>query len=85
MPASMQRSLSRVAAIAAEAGYGLADLEPVFTVGQSDFYIVVSRDTPADVVQAWQAGLDRLKADGTLARIRRKYLPAGGPREAPGR
>lgn len=61
--------------IVRRAGYGMDDLEPVFTVGQTDFYIAVSKDTPADVVRAWQSTLDRLKAEGTFERIYRQYLP----------
>lgn len=68
-----------VPAIAEEAGYTMNDLEPVLTVGQTDFHIVVSKDTPVEVVRAWQAGLERLKADGTFDRVYRKYLPAAGP------
>lgn len=64
-----------VPAIVEEAGYTLDELQPVFTVGQTDFYIVVSRDTPAALVQAWQAELRRLKADGTFEKIYRRYLP----------
>lgn len=61
--------------IVRQAGYSMDDLEPIFTVGQTDFYIAVSKDTPADVVQAWQSTLDRLKAEGTFERIYRRYLP----------
>jgi len=61
--------------IVSQAGYGMNDLEPVFTVGQTYFYIAVSKDTPVSVVQAWQSSLDSLKADGTFERIYRTYLP----------
>jgi len=61
--------------IVREAGYSMTDLEPVFTVGRTYFYIALSRDTPAEVVDAWQSTLDRLKRDGTFARIYRGYLP----------
>jgi len=61
--------------IVREAGYDMADLEPVFTVGQTFFYIAVSRDTPAAIVQAWQSTLDDIKRDGTFERIYRSYLP----------
>ncbi|HMA10615.1 MAG TPA: ABC transporter substrate-binding protein, partial [Steroidobacteraceae bacterium] len=61
--------------IAREAGYSMQDLEPVFTVTETDFYIAMSRDTPAEVVHAWQATLDDLKRDGTFERIYRRYLP----------
>jgi polar amino acid transport system substrate-binding protein len=61
--------------IARDAGYSMQDLEPVFTVGQTYFYIAMSRDMPADVVQAWQSTLDSLKRDGTFEKIYRGYLP----------
>ena len=61
--------------IVSQAGYSMNDLEPVFTVGQTYFYIAVSKDTPVPVVQAWQSSLDKLKADGTFERIYRTYLP----------
>lgn len=61
--------------IVREAGYSMHDLEPVFTVGQTYFYIAMSRDTPAEVVRAWQSTLDTLKQDGVFERIYRHYLP----------
>jgi polar amino acid transport system substrate-binding protein len=61
--------------LAREAGYSMDDLEPVFTVIQTDFYIALSSDTPAAVVQAWQTTLDSLKKDGTFEKIYRRYLP----------
>lgn len=61
--------------IVREAGYRMDDLEPVFTVLQTDFYIALSKDTPPDIVRAWQASLDDLKRDGSFERIYRRYLP----------
>ena len=61
--------------IVREAGYRMQDLEPVLPVAQTYFYIAMSRDTPADVVQAWQSTLDGLKRDGTFEKIYRRYLP----------
>jgi polar amino acid transport system substrate-binding protein len=61
--------------IVSDAGYGMRDLEPVFTVVQTYFYIAMSADTPADVVQAWQSSLDCLKQDGSFERMVRRYLP----------
>jgi polar amino acid transport system substrate-binding protein len=63
--------------IVRDAGYGMQDLEPVFTVLQTYFYIAISRDTPADLVHAWQSTLDCLKRDGTFEKIYRRYLPDG--------
>ena len=61
--------------IVRQAGYSMTDLEPVFTVGRTYFYVALTRDTPAEVVDAWQSTLDRLKKDGTFERIYRSYLP----------
>lgn len=60
--------------IAREAGYSKDDLEPVFPVSQTYFYIAISKDTPAEVVQAWQAALDDLKKEGIFEKIYRNYL-----------
>ncbi len=62
--------------IVREAGYRMEDLEPVFTVTRTDFYIAFSRGTPAAEVAAWQATLDAMKKDGTFESIYRRYLPA---------
>ena len=64
-----------IPAIARDAGYRAQDLEPVFTVGQTYFYIAMSRDTPSEVVHAWQSTLDSMKQDGTFEKIYRSYLP----------
>lgn len=42
---------------------------------QTDFYIAISRDTPAGVVREWQSTLDSLKQDGSFEKIYRRYLP----------
>lgn len=57
------------------AGYRMDDLEPVFTVSNTYFYIAVSRGTPAEMVQKWQSVLASLKADGTFEKIYRSYIP----------
>ena len=54
--------------IVKNAGYTMDDLEPVFTVSNTYFYIAVSLGTPAETVQKWQSVLDGLKADGTFER-----------------
>jgi polar amino acid transport system substrate-binding protein len=61
--------------IVREAGYSLSDLEPVFTIGRTYFYIALSRDTPREAVDAWQSTLVRLKQDGTFEKIYHRYLP----------
>lgn len=61
--------------IVAEAGYSMADLQPVLTVSQTDFYIAFSKDTPQEIVAQWQNKLDEMKQDGSFERIYRSYLP----------
>jgi ABC-type amino acid transport substrate-binding protein len=57
------------------AGYRMDDLEPVFTVSNTYFYIAVSRGTPVEMVKKWQSVLDGLKADGSFEKIYRSYIP----------
>ena len=61
--------------IVKNAGYSMADLEPVFTVSNTYLYIAVSLGTPDEMVRKWQSVLDGLKADGTFEKIYRRYLP----------
>jgi polar amino acid transport system substrate-binding protein len=61
--------------IVKNAGYSMADLEQVFTVSNTYFYIAVSRGTPVEIVKKWQSALDGLKADGTFEKIYRSYIP----------
>jgi polar amino acid transport system substrate-binding protein len=61
--------------IVKEAGYSMDDLEPVYTVSHSDFYIAISRGTPAETVELWRDTLNKLKRDGTFEKIYRSYLP----------
>jgi len=61
--------------IVKKAGYNMDDLEPVFTVSNTYFYIAISLGTPLDTVKKWQSALDSLKADGTFEKIYRRYIP----------
>jgi len=61
--------------IVRNAGYSMDDLEPVFTVSSTYFYIAVSLGTPDETVRKWQSVLDDLKADGTFEKIYRSYIP----------
>lgn len=61
--------------IVQQAGYSMDDLEPVFTVSNTYFYIAMSLGTPLETVKKWQSSLDDLKADGTFEKIYRSYIP----------
>ncbi len=62
--------------IVKKAGYSMDDLEPVFTVSNTYFYIAISIGTPVEVVKKWQLVLDGIKKDGTFEKIYRCYIPA---------
>ncbi len=61
--------------IVKSAGYRMDDLEPVFTLSNTYFYIAMSVGTPVEEVAKWQSALDGLKADGTFEKIYRRYIP----------
>ena len=61
--------------IVKKAGYSMDDLEPVFLVSNTYFYIAMSLGTPVDIVSKWQSVLDGMKADGTFEKIYRNYIP----------
>jgi len=61
--------------IAEKAGYSMDDLEPVFTVSNTHFYIAMSLGTPMELVKKWQSKLDEMKQDGTFEKIYRSYVP----------
>jgi ABC-type amino acid transport substrate-binding protein len=61
--------------IVKNAGYAMDDLEPVFTMSNTYFYIAMSLGTPRETVKKWQSALDGLKADGTFEKIYRSYIP----------
>ncbi len=61
--------------IVRNAGYSMDDLEPVFTLSNTYFYIAISHGTPPEMVGEWQSILNELKKDGTFERIYRSYLP----------
>lgn len=64
-----------VAEIVKNAGYRMEDLEPVFTLSSTYFYIAMSLGTPLAEVGKWQSVLDGMKADGTFEKIYRGYIP----------
>jgi polar amino acid transport system substrate-binding protein len=61
--------------IVKNAGYGMDDLEPVFTLSNTYFYIAMSLGTPPEMVKKWQSVLDGMKADGTFAELYQSYIP----------
>jgi polar amino acid transport system substrate-binding protein len=58
-----------------EAGFSINQAEKVFTIQSYDYYIAISKGTPKSVVKAWQSGFSKLKKDGTLKKIKKKWFP----------
>jgi len=65
--------------LARMAGYSVEDLQPVYVVSESYFYIALSQGTPPETVQAWKEAYTQMKQDGTLAQIYAKWLPNRQP------
>lgn len=61
--------------IVKKAGYTMDDIEPIFTVSNTYFYIAISKGTSKDIVKKWQTELNNMKKDGTFERIYRNYIP----------
>lgn len=61
--------------IVKQAGYCMDDLEPVFPVSNTYFYIAMSLGTPSETVAKWQYVLDGMKKDGSFEKIYRRYIP----------
>jgi polar amino acid transport system substrate-binding protein len=78
MDGSVQASIFTditVPEIVKKAGYRMDELEPVFRVSNTYFYIAMSLETPVEIVAKWQSVLDGMKADGTFEKIYRSYVP----------
>jgi polar amino acid transport system substrate-binding protein len=57
----------------------LEDVKLLYTFITTESYLAFSLDTPDELVKAWQASLDEMKADGTFAKIYGKWLPGEVP------
>jgi len=61
--------------LVAELGGSMVQLERHYSFMQSSSYIVFSLQTDARLVQRWQAALDDMRNDGSLARLHEQWLP----------
>ncbi len=50
-------------------------LDLVYAIGTKYLYIALSKDIPDSIVSYWQRTLDNMKADGTVAKLYKWYLP----------
>jgi polar amino acid transport system substrate-binding protein len=58
-----------------KAGLSITDAEKVFTIKSYDYYIAVSKGTPGSEIKKWQAAFSKMKKDGTLDAIKKKWFP----------
>ena len=56
-------------------GLRVDDVQGHFAFMQSDYYIAFSPLTPPEQVDAWQRQLQAMRADGSLQRLRQRWLP----------
>jgi len=61
-----------------QAGYAMDDIEPVYAVMTTYFYIALSLGTPQETVSLWRQTLQAMKDDGTFEQIYKKYVPGAG-------
>lgn len=57
-------------------------VEPLYSFMRSSSYIVFSLATDPALIQRWQAALDDMNADGSLARLRQHWLLSPKPEDA---
>lgn len=62
-------------ALLAGANASMKDVEALLTFQETAAYIAFSPGTAEDTVRRWQAALDAMRADGTLARIQARWVP----------
>lgn len=65
--------------ILAEAGASIADVKSLYTIRENHLYIAFSQCTPSAEIDQWKDALISLKADGSFARIYRRWLPEDAP------
>ncbi len=56
-------------------GLTVDDVQGHLAFMQSDYYIAFSPHTPSEQVANWQRHLEAMRADGSLRRIRQRWLP----------
>ncbi|ESE39435.1 abc transporter substrate-binding protein [Shewanella decolorationis S12] len=62
-----------------EVGARLEDVRPVYVVSEVNLYLAFSKGTSTDMVQRWQAELEKLKESGDFTRLYQKWFGALPP------
>jgi len=65
--------------LAQQAGIDPALLKPVLELMRSQYYIAISKQTDAKIVQQWQEAFAKLEQDGTLKTLKEKWFPPLAP------
>lgn len=65
----------------AAGGLSTDDVQAHLSFMKSDYYIAFSRQTAPAVIAEWQRQLDGMRRDGSLAQLRRRWLPEAGSAE----
>lgn len=58
-----------------QSGQKADDYEVVLTFGRLQMYVAHSKDTDPVTVRSWQHAFEEMKADGTVARLLKKWVP----------
>ncbi len=64
-----------IPSIARQAGFGVSDLEMLFAITKTKFYIAISLGTPQKTLEQWKQTLSSMKQDGTFRLIYERYVP----------
>ncbi|MBL4787182.1 MAG: transporter substrate-binding domain-containing protein [Cohaesibacteraceae bacterium] len=56
-------------------GLEMTAVKPAAMFGKAGLYLSFSLNTTPEVVNRWKAAYESIKADGTLAKLREKYIP----------
>jgi len=63
-----------IKAMVKKAGYEMSDIKNLYNFMNVGVYFAFSKDVPFEVVEAWRQELEKLRNDGTLQKIRQKWL-----------
>ena len=63
-----------IGAMMKKAGYSISDVKNLYNFMNVGVYFAFSKEVSKDVVDAWQKELDKMNQNGSLAKIRNKWL-----------
>ena len=63
-----------IKAMVNKAGYKISDIKNIYNFMNVGVYFAFSKQVPKDVVQAWKTEMKYIQQNGTLDKIRTKWL-----------